>query len=636
MGSVNPELIAEREKATFSVKELTTILDGGEENTEERHRIDILFSQNPNIPNPLSLLGLSSDEYYKRTLDTSKHVFAIIKENGIKKSKFLQSSLDSIFAPSGLPTSMHDLVFHEVILAQSTKQQLSEWLPLAENHEIIGAFAQTELGHGSDIQNLETIATYDKSTEEFVINSPSLTSTKIWSGALGRIATHAAVVAQLYTNDKCCGIHVFIVQLRDLNDHSNLPRIIVGEMGPKMGWLGLDNGYLRLDHVRIPRKNMLMKHSKVLKDGTYVKPDFDRANYGTMVFFRCEIVKQSADSLAHASTIAVRYNAVRRQGKIEKRGEDVKILDYKTQQYELFPQVALSYSFYLVHKQLTTKYMQLGNNALKLNEFHALAAGMKSLSTSACAEGSEACRRACGGFGYLLASRLPLLCTKLIASCTYEGDNSVLRLQTSRFLIKSIGLLRTGKPIANSVEYLKGQRDYGPGSCMLEFLRLFEATSAEFVNDVFEKLKRGINIGLSEGLSWQENTVELLKCAHLHSKVFVIDTLHLFFVNTQMSTSLRAVLEKLFRFLAVYWILGSSGDFIEYGKLSVDDLQRLRSQIPVYLKDLRVDIVSLVDAFDFSDAVLQSVIGSYDGRAYERIYDYWSKLPSNEQNKSKL
>ena len=43
--------------------------------------------------------------------------------------------------------------------------------------------AQTELGHGTYVRGLETIVTFDKETDEFVINSPTVTSYKYWPGA---------------------------------------------------------------------------------------------------------------------------------------------------------------------------------------------------------------------------------------------------------------------------------------------------------------------------------------------------------------------------------------------------------------------------------------------------------------------
>lgn len=41
---------------------------------------------------------------------------------------------------------------------------------------------QTELGHGTFVRGLETTATYDPSTKEFDLHSPSLTSYKWWPG----------------------------------------------------------------------------------------------------------------------------------------------------------------------------------------------------------------------------------------------------------------------------------------------------------------------------------------------------------------------------------------------------------------------------------------------------------------------
>ena len=58
------------------------------------------------------------------------------------------------------------------------------------NLELRGCFAMTETGHGSDVQSLETTATYDAETEEFVIHSETPTARKDYIGGAAETATH--------------------------------------------------------------------------------------------------------------------------------------------------------------------------------------------------------------------------------------------------------------------------------------------------------------------------------------------------------------------------------------------------------------------------------------------------------------
>lgn len=52
-------------------------------------------------------------------------------------------------------------------------------------------------------------------------------------------------------------------------------------------------------------------------DGTLTKPANSKLLYGTMSFVRAQIVFSSFQSLSQALTIAIRYSAVRRQGKLK-------------------------------------------------------------------------------------------------------------------------------------------------------------------------------------------------------------------------------------------------------------------------------------------------------------------------------
>lgn len=88
----------------------------------------------------------------------------------------------------------------------SNEEQKARWLPKIQNVDMLGCYAQTELGHGSNVAGIETTATLDKTTDEFVIHSPTITSTKYWPGDLGRFTSHALVFARLIIGKKDLGV----------------------------------------------------------------------------------------------------------------------------------------------------------------------------------------------------------------------------------------------------------------------------------------------------------------------------------------------------------------------------------------------------------------------------------------------
>ena len=70
--------------------------------------------------------------------------------------------------------------------------------------------------------------------------------------------------------------------------------------------------------------------------------------FGTMIEARTMFVTMAWKYLARASTIAIRYSCVRRQflPKGVRRGEEVKVLDYQTQQHKLLPLLANVFAFF--------------------------------------------------------------------------------------------------------------------------------------------------------------------------------------------------------------------------------------------------------------------------------------------------
>jgi acyl-CoA oxidase len=231
---------------------------------------------------------------------------------------------------------MHATMFKNSIETFCDEEQAKKWLPLTINFDILGCYAQTELGHGSNVSGLETTAIYDKKTDEFVLCTPTITSTKWWPGDMGRYANHALVFAQLIILDEDgernnYGVNPFIVQIRDRDTHKHMPGIKCGDMGPKFGYTSKDNGWLTLDDVRIPRENMPCRFVKVDRDGSVSIQGDLRIIYSTMLKTRFTIINAGSIVLLSSTLTACRYSAVRRQFKnISGSKEETQLLDYQT------------------------------------------------------------------------------------------------------------------------------------------------------------------------------------------------------------------------------------------------------------------------------------------------------------------
>ena len=97
-------------------------------------------------------------------------------------------------------------MFSESLEAFGTDKQRDHYLPLIDNLNIIGCYAQTELGHGSNVAGLETTATFDLKTDTFVIHSPTIKASKFWPGALGCQSNHAVVFARCICGENDYGV----------------------------------------------------------------------------------------------------------------------------------------------------------------------------------------------------------------------------------------------------------------------------------------------------------------------------------------------------------------------------------------------------------------------------------------------
>ncbi|CAB4002270.1 peroxisomal acyl-coenzyme A oxidase 1 isoform X2, partial [Paramuricea clavata] len=530
---------------------------------------------------------------------------------------------------------------------QSTPEQLEKWMPLIKKYKIIGTYAQTEMGHGTFVRGLETTATYNPETETFVMHSPTLTATKWWPGGLAHTSTHAIIMARLITGGKDYGIHAFLVQIRSLEDHSVLPGIKVGSIGPKMSYDVVDNGFLNFNKVHIPRQNMLMKYSQVSRVGEYsrLKRDSEKLTYISMVATRAFIAFNTARELSKACTIAIRYSAVRRQSKLDESKSELQVLDYKTQQYALLPVLATSYAFWFTAFEITKLYFRVqmeinDGNLSNAQELHATSAGIKAFTTQNAATGVETCRFRCGGHGFSMSSGLPTIYGDHVApSCTYEGDNIVMLLQTARYLVKCCSRLASGQPVTTpTAAYLTAvaKETACVASSPQDFrnpeilVRAYKHRAARLVLAVSRKLQQNTSKGVSPGDARNICSVELVRAAQAHCHQFVVEQFANVIQNESFSATLRPVMEAMFRLYCVHGIVEQAKDFLEDGYMNGEQVNMANDVLMELLDEIRPNAIGLVDAFDYSDYCLNSVLGRYDGNVYEHLMKWAEKFPLNK------
>ncbi|RKP37289.1 acyl-CoA dehydrogenase/oxidase [Dimargaris cristalligena] len=570
--------------------------------------------------------------------------------------------------------NLHEAMFIPCLRAQGTPEQQQRFLEPAMNYEIIGCYAQTELGHGSNVQGLETTATFLPETEEFELHSPNLTSTKWWSGGLGLAATHAIVMARLLVRDTDFGPHPFVVPIRSLEDHQPFPGVQVGDIGPKFGFNSVDNGFMRFQHYHIPRDHMLERFARVTPQGKYVRPPNDKLSYGTMVYVRQYIVRNSAINLAKAATIAIRYCATRRQfaaDKNETQGPTTKpesppspgsepgetsVLNYSMVQYRLLPALAQAYALHFTGLAMRDQYNDFvqrlaANDVSTLAELHATSSGLKALSTDMLVDSIEVCRRAMGGHGYSAFSGLTDFYCDTLPNTTWEGDNFILSQQVARYLLKAVRRQMAATRCPPSSQG-RGNKDSlavaGNNSTQAYLQAYFEwvITSTAQLDDLnllltlfghrsaalVAQLQRAMD---QDHQTWNQSLVDMRRISQAHGQYTILyHFVKTMDVSTTATPEIRRPLAQLWQLLALHTLVNDGGltDCLEMGLLAPHQASWIRQRERELLTHLRPNAVALADAWAIPDYRLKSALGNYRGDVYERLMKGALHEPANHMS----
>jgi len=552
-------------------------------------------------------------------------------------------------SPYALQTAMFIVTLRE----QGSDEQQAQWLPKAEAWKIIGTYAQTEMGHGSNVRGLELQARYDPKTKEFIFHSPTLTSSKWWPGSLGRTANHAVVVAQLMLPDKAgiyksYGPHPFITPIRDMKTHKPLPGIVIGDIGPKYGYPAMDNGYMLFDQFRIPHSAFLSRYSKVDPEtGAYTKPVNTAVVYGSLTYVRAKIIMHARLVLARAVTVAVRYLSIRRQFRDRdgnQEGAEMAVLDYPTVQIRILPLLATTFALHYSGRAMRELYEKTRRDISSgdfsaLAEMHSTSSGLKSLCTTLAADGIEVCRRACGGHGFGGGTGLIALNNEYLSKPTVEGDNWMITQQTSAAIIKQVSTV-IANPDAkfadftsqNLQQFYKAQK-YTDKGILLDILHNDKAIVDAFSKRVADVSFKAHKERIEKKRSWNSMLIQLHKLSRAHSQAMLVRHFHeALESDSTISSKLQPVMRDCFRLFALYTMDIEAREFYNAGGVTNEQLDALPDRIQELMAKIRPHAVNLVDAWRIPEYLLDSSLGRYDGKVYEALFHKAHRLnPLNRE-----
>ena len=520
-----------------------------------------------------------------------------------------------------------------------TRMHHERYLEPTAKLELIGCFAMTETGHGSNVQVLGTTATYDPGTDTFVVHTPDDDAKKDYIGNAACHARLAAVFAQLIVEGENHGVHALVVPLRDEqgNPHDG---VRIEDCGEKMGLNGVDNGRIWFDHVRVPRQALLNRYGEVNDRGEYESP-IENANkrfftmLGNLVQGRICISGGSVSAAKTALTIAVRYGLNRTQFGPPDEPE-VALLDYRTHQRRLMPLLAKTYALHFAQAELANEFQRIqttndpdDRDRRRLESF---AAAMKAAASWHATETIQTCRECCGGAGYMSVNRFAALKADTDVFTTFEGDNTVLMMLVARGLLTDyrddFGALNPRETVVfvaeqaveTVVERLFARKiaqviaDVVPGrdetGDLLDRdnqLELFRWREGHITAGIAQRFRRGLEEGYDPFEVFRAVQNHAANAAQAHTERIVLEAFASA-VETSPEGPTRDALSRLCDLYALHQIELDRGYLQEHGRLTGPRCKAITREVNRLCDEVRGDAEALVDAFGIPDEVLRAPI----------------------------
>ncbi|MEM9324626.1 MAG: acyl-CoA dehydrogenase [Bacteroidota bacterium] len=506
-----------------------------------------------------------------------------------------------------------------------TEKHHKKYLKAAGSLELPGCFAMTETGHGSNVRDIETTATYHSGSRTFKVHTPNPLARKDYIGNAARHGQMATVFAKLIIDDVDYGVNAFLVPIRDQSG-STLPGVRIEDCGKKMGLNGVDNGRIWFDQVEIPYDNMLDQYASVSDQGEFESPIASDSRrfftmLGTLVGGRIGIPRSGLSATKSGLAIAIKYGHERRQFGPE-NGEEIPILNYRTHQRRLMPLLANAYALHFTLQYLTDRFLHRSEEDMR--EIEALAAGLKSWATWNTTHTLQICREACGGKGFLHENRIGALKNDTEIYTTFEGDNTVLMQLVAKSRLTEFKQEFHDMNFFGMVNYIANQAktvitEMNPiavrntdESHLTDpdfHLSAFEYRERSILTSAAKRLKHYLDSGMDSFEAFNQCQYHLFNVGMAHTERIVLEQFQKQVAQTE-DPALQTVLKRLCDLFALSQLEQHKGWYLEQDYMAGGKTKAIRRMVNDLCLKVRMDAVPLVDAFDIPEKLLSAPIAA--------------------------